>query len=70
MAKRRSYKQILRDYKAVAPPAPKKPETDHGPIERTMPLNNHDKAALRRAAEKERLRALVREALEKERGAE
>lgn len=63
-SKRRSYKQIERDFKhAFTYPAPPKQEAVASVSVRRAPLSAHEKAQLHRAAEKERLRAIVRAVL-------
>lgn len=64
--KRRSAKRIERDYKAVAPPKPEK-RTDYvRPANSSLPTNAWERTRQRRAAEKERLRAIVRATLAEE----
>lgn len=60
MRKRRSWRQIERDFRAVAPPTPERAATKAT----SLPiLNGHDRARARREAEKERLREIVRATL-------
>lgn len=60
-------RQIAADAKAHAvPPAPVSPERIAYLESLRLPPNNHEKARIRRDAEKERLRDLVRAALAEE----